>query len=133
MKVDQYIGLNELLVNDIEKALVQQKLFIGQVYFCKKQALGKKIVGDGYALKKVLGVDQLFELLIPFCHKKQFQRKGILLRVFVKPGKKRIVCELFQYKPCVKMPRQEVSQSCFACTYIAFNGNEMVFHKESET
>lgn len=41
MQVNQDIGLEELLVNDIEQALIQPEFIFGQVDFGKEQAFGK--------------------------------------------------------------------------------------------
>lgn len=60
MQVDEDIRLNELLVYDIKQSLVKPELVIGQVHFCKEQAFGKQVVGNGHTLEKVLLLYEVF-------------------------------------------------------------------------
>src|SRR6187200_1324779 len=91
MQVNKNIWLYELLMNDIKQSLIKPEFIIGQCNFCKQQAFGKKIIGDSKIVEHVFLLDQVFELLIAFSHKKQFNRKSILRWIFIKLGEKRIV------------------------------------------
>jgi len=128
VQVNEQVGLDELLVNNVEQALVQTELIFGQVHFCKQQAFGKKIIGDGDVLKKIFLLDEFLQLLVPFGHKKKLERESILFWIFIKLGQKRIVGKLLQYQPCIVMSCQHVSQRGFAGADIAFYGDEMVVH-----
>ncbi len=128
VQVNEQVGLDELLVNNVEQALVQPELIFGQVHFCKQQAFGKKIIGYSDALKKIFLLNQVFQLFVPFGHKKKLERESILFWIFIKLGQKRIVGKLLQYQPCIVMSCQQVSQRGFAGADIAFYGDEMVVH-----
>src|SRR5450631_359762 len=129
VQVDQQVGLNELLVNDFEEFLIEMKLFKRKIYFSKKKAFGKYIIGDRDTLKKILGVNQFFELFIAFCHKKKFERKSVLFWILVEFGQKGIFGKSFQDQAGVKMPGQQVGKCGFTCSDISFHGNKMIIHE----
>lgn len=128
MEVDQDVGLNELLEDNVEQPLEQPELFIGQVHFGKEEAFGEQVVRDGNVLKQVLGVDQLFELFVPFGHKKQLQRKSKLPGAFIKLRQERIVRKLFQDQPGIVMLGKQVGQGRFTGSDISFYGDKVMVH-----
>ena len=69
MEVDQDIRLDQLLIDDIEKLLIEVELLIPQVHFCEEQAFSKQIIRYGDALEKVFRMHQFLQLLISFGHK----------------------------------------------------------------
>ncbi len=101
MQVDQYIWVQQLLVNDIEEFLIQAKLFRSQVDLCEQQAFGKKVIADRNAFKKVVGVQQVFQLFVALRHKKQLERKGILCRVLIKLWQEGIFGKFFENETCI--------------------------------
>jgi hypothetical protein len=126
VEINNNIRLDHLLQNDIEQSLVKPEFIFGQVHFGKQQAFGKEIIRDRHILKKVFLLNQFFQLLESFRHEKKFQREGILLRIFVKLGKKRIVCKLFQDQPRIKMFRKQVRKRGLARTNVSFDSYEIV-------
>lgn len=79
-------------------------------------------------LKQIFLLQQFFELLVAFGHKKQFQRKSILAGIFIKLGQKRIVGKLFQDQPGIVMTGQQMGQGGFAGANVSFNRNKVVVH-----
>ena len=53
MKVNQYIGLNELLMDNLKKPLVKPEFIFGQFYFSKQQAFGEELIRNSNGLKKI--------------------------------------------------------------------------------
>src|SRR5690606_20747763 len=132
MKVDQQIRLHELLVDDVEQPLVEPELIVRQCNLRKQQAFREEVIRNRQLLKHVLLLKQFFELFEPFRHEEQFERKGILLRVFIKLGKKRIVSEFFEDQPRVVMFRQQMCQRGLPRSNIAFDCYEIIFHELCE-
>jgi hypothetical protein len=96
VQVDEQVGLNQLLVDDIKKFLIEMKLFIRQIYFGKQKAFGKYIIRNRNALEKVLGVNQFFHLFLALGHKKKLQRKCVLLWILIEFGQKGIFGKCLQ-------------------------------------
>lgn len=128
MQVYQDIWLYKLLVDDVEQALVQPELIIGQGYLGKQQAFGKQVIGNGEVLKHVLLLQQVLLLLVPLGHKKELEGKCILRRVFIKFRQERIVRKFLQHQPRIVMLAQQVGQGGLAGPDISFNGNKIIFH-----
>ena len=68
----------------------------------------------------------LQQLLVPFGHKKQFDREGVALWLLIKWRQKRIVGKLLQHQITPKTSGQLMAERRFASTDIAFNGYEIV-------
>ena len=128
MQVNQDVRLEQLLVNDVEQALVQIEFICRQVHLGEEQTFGKKVIRDGDALKKVTLLNQLLQLLETFRHEKQFQRKGVLFRVFIELGQEGVVGKLLQDQPGIVMLRQQVRQGGLAGADVSFNSNKRILH-----
>ena len=93
---------------DLEQSLIKTKLIIRQIYFGEQQAFGKKVIRYSDVLKKIFLLYQVFELFLTFGHKKQLERKSIEFWILVKLWEKGIISKLFEHKPCIEMPRQQM-------------------------
>src|SRR5947209_5110687 len=91
MEVQEQVRLDQLLMDYIEETLIKTEFVVGKIDLGKQKAFCKQIVGDGNVLEKVLLLDQVFQLLEPFRHKEQLERKRILLRALVELGQKGII------------------------------------------
>lgn len=131
VEVDQQIGLQELLVDDVEQALIQAEFILGEGDFGKQQTLGKKIIGDREVLEQIGLLDQFFELFETFGHEEELDRKGILIGFLIKLWKEGIVGEFLQHQPGVEFLAQQRSQGGFPGADIALDGDEVVFHEKS--
>lgn len=129
VQVNYDLGLYELLQDDIEQALVEAVLVIGKIHLGKQEALGKQVIGDGYALKEVFLLDQLLELLKALGHEEQLQREGKLLGVFVKLRQERIIGKLLQDEPGIVLFGQQVCQRRLPGTNVSLNRYKIILHR----
>ena len=58
VQIDEEVRLNQLLVNDVKQLLVEIEFFIGKIHLGKEQAFAEHIIGYGYALEKVFGMNE---------------------------------------------------------------------------
>lgn len=79
-------------------------------------------------MEKVGGIDQLLQLLVPFSHKKEFQREGVLSRILIEFREEGIVGKLFENKAGVEMAGKHVRKGCFTGADISFDSDEVVVH-----
>src|SRR5579859_4916183 len=103
MEVDKDIRLYQLGMNDIENLLIEVELLFRKIDLGEEEAFGEQVIRDGDALEHILGMHQLFQLLVPFRHEKELQWECVLGGILIKFGQERIICELFQDQPCVEM------------------------------
>ena len=71
---------------------------------------------------------QFFHLLIPFGHKEQFQRKGILCGILIEFRQKRVVGELLDDQAGIEMFGEHMGKRRFAGPDIAFYGDKVIIH-----
>ncbi len=79
-------------------------------------------------MEKVGGIDQLFQLFVPFGHEEELQRKGVLSRVLIEFRQEWVVGELFEDQAGVEMAGEHMRQGCFAGADISFYRDEMMVH-----
>jgi len=128
VKVDQDVGLHDLGLKDVEEVLIEPELLFRKIDLGKQEAFGEEVVGDGDGLEKVGGIDQLFQLLVTFGHKKEFQGKGVLSGVLIELRQERVVGELFEDEAGVEMAGEHVRQGRFTGSDISFYGDEVMVH-----
>src|SRR4030095_12458772 len=80
----------------------------------------------GLLPEEVGHADFVFQLLVSVCEKRQFQRKGKPLLIFVKQRKEWIFRKTLQYQFGFVFMRQPRRQRCFAAADIPFNNDIIV-------
>lgn len=128
MQIDQDLWLYDLGIDDVEQFLIQPELLTPQSHFGKQQRFGEQVICDGDLLEQVFRLQHLLELLVAFGHKKQLERKGILIGVFVEFGQEGIVGKFFQNQSGIEMFAQQIGQRGFAGADVSFYRNKIVFH-----
>lgn len=126
--VEEYqdVWLRQLWVDDVEQFLVEGKLIVFQVHFGEEQAFNKKVIADGILREHIPRSEHFLQLLITLCHKEKLQWKGVLVRLRVKFGEKRVVCEPFQDQPGLQVFRELVGEGGLPRADIAFYGNKTI-------
>ena len=81
-------------------------------------------------MKKVFLLYEFLELLEAFRHEEKFQGESVLAGVFVKLGKKGIVCKLFKHEARIEMLGKQVCQRGFSGAYVSFNSYEIIFQSQ---
>src|SRR5687768_15139307 len=60
MQVNKYVWFRYLLIDDLVKFLVKPELFFRKIHFRKKQAFGKKVIGNSDMLKEISSMNEFF-------------------------------------------------------------------------
>jgi hypothetical protein len=126
VEVDQESGFGEGGVEDVEEALKQAVFFLVEVVFCEEEGFYEVVVGHDGFLKEVGLEEAVLELFMAFGEEKQFDGKGVALRVFVEIGQEGVVCELLEHEAAGEVPFQHFAQGGFPGADIAFDGDKLV-------
>lgn len=128
VQVDQQVRLRQPRIDDVEQALVEPELLVGEGYLGEQQGLGKDVVRDETFLKQVAGVQDFLQLLVALGQEGYLQGETVLFRVLVEQGKERVVGKPLGDEPASVMIGQHSGQRAFAGPDIAFHGEERVLH-----
>jgi hypothetical protein len=128
MQVDKDIRLGDLLVDDIEKPLIEPEFILRQVHLRKEQALGEEIIRDGDRLEQIRLLRPILLLLESFCHEEKLQWKGVLAGILIEFRQEGVVGKFLQDEAGVVMLRQQVREGCLSRADIAFDGDERILH-----